>query len=63
MRTTKTQSIMLSRMKLISGPYGIRTRLNLLSDSQVSTPKSRPRDHKKLKFLQVIHELQFNTFS
>lgn len=61
MRTTKTQAIMLSRM--FRGPYGIRTRLNLLSDSQASTPKSRPRDHKKLKFLQVIHELQFNTFS
>lgn len=51
MRTTKTQSIMLSRMKLISGPYGIRTRLNLLSDSQASTPKSRPRDHKKVEIL------------
>ena len=49
MRTTKTQSIMLSRM--FRGPYGIRTRLNLLSDSQASTPKSRPRDHKKVEIL------------
>ena len=39
MRTTKTQFIMLSRM--FRGPYGIRTRLNLLSDSQASTPKKQ----------------------